>query len=457
MTTGVRRVALIADVPNWAYHNIAKQLRMHLAPYYKCEIFFYHQDYDRHHNPEARKDFITLSRELVAGHFDIVHFFWRDNLTHFFRQLAAKADIDTILRTDKLLSSIPLTTCVYDHLWLGAEEAWRRSDLFNVWVTGYTVSSQILNSAYRAIGIYPAPCQVVEDGVDLELFRPNNLERLIENDRPLIIGWTGNARWGQHIDKIDHKGLETVIKPAIAYLQDRGLRITGSFHDRNENWLPYEKMVDYFNSLDVYVCASDIEGTATPVLEAMACGLPIISTRVGIVPQICGPLQASVLLDSRNPEALAEKIELLVNNADLRTRLSAENRRRILSWTWEQTGKKYRKFFDNIVAQTSAGTGRRSPFYNELRRVAWYDFLSVDGRESKDLFREIRRLRDLRNHPILRMGSWLRHAWQGPTKVARLAAAHSRLQLARVRRLAAALARNGLRRVRGLAAAQKAS
>ncbi|WZB73295.1 glycosyltransferase family 4 protein [Achromobacter xylosoxidans] len=44
-------------------------------------------------------------------------------------------------------------------------------------------------------------------------------------------------------------------------------------------------MPAYYNSLDLYVCPSAIEGTPNPVLEAMACGVPVISTDVGIVPK----------------------------------------------------------------------------------------------------------------------------------------------------------------------------
>jgi hypothetical protein len=91
----------------------------------------------------------------------------------------------------------------------------------------------------------------------------------------VIIRWADDSPWGYAWDGRDHKGLASIIRPAIAALKREGLPVWGVFHDRNDTWVPYSEMVRYFNSLHIYVCASDTEGAALPVLEAMACGLPL--------------------------------------------------------------------------------------------------------------------------------------------------------------------------------------
>ena len=52
------------------------------------------------------------------------------------------------------------------------------------------------------------------------------------------------------------------------------------FADRQIRMIPHDKMAEYYSKIDLYICTSKIEGTPNPVLESMACGVPIISTDV---------------------------------------------------------------------------------------------------------------------------------------------------------------------------------
>jgi len=45
-------------------------------------------------------------------------------------------------------------------------------------------------------------------------------------------------------------------------------------------------MVDFYRSLDAYICTSRTEGGPHPILEASSCGIPVISTPVGIAPEL---------------------------------------------------------------------------------------------------------------------------------------------------------------------------
>jgi glycosyltransferase involved in cell wall biosynthesis len=73
---------------------------------------------------------------------------------------------------------------------------------------------------------------------------------------------------------------------------------------------------------------SHSEGSPNVVLEAMAAGLPIAASRVGGVPEILEDGVTGLLVESRNPEAMAKTIFQLLSNADLRSRLGSAARAR---------------------------------------------------------------------------------------------------------------------------------
>jgi glycosyltransferase involved in cell wall biosynthesis len=175
---------------------------------------------------------------------------------------------------------------------------------------------------------------------------------------------------GAYAGYADHKGLRTVIEPAVDLARAQGVAIGSRVHDRVERWLPRPAVVELLQSLDIYACASLHEGTAVPVLEAMACGIPVVSTRVGILPEIAGPLQATLLVD-RTPRAFADAFARLAADPELRVEVGAENRRQVEQQTWEQCGEHWAKFFVDVLAEARSGKGAMSESAVWERAKAW--------------------------------------------------------------------------------------
>ncbi|WZB62594.1 glycosyltransferase [Achromobacter xylosoxidans] len=113
-------------------------------------------------------------------------------------------------------------------------------------------------------------------------------------------------------------------------------------------------MPAYYNSLDLYVCPSAIEGTPNPVLEAMACGVPVISTDVGIVPEAFGPLQKAFIVQERTPDAIASAIRRFHEDRSLFSSLSEENIEYIKSWSWELRAEAFARFFEEALHSARA-------------------------------------------------------------------------------------------------------
>ncbi|MHC3908938.1 D-inositol-3-phosphate glycosyltransferase [Achromobacter marplatensis] len=253
----------------------------------------------------------------------------------------------------RFVRSKPVTTSVYDHLFLGPEEVQERAAFFKDRVAAYTVSSKRLEGIYQGLEDFPPPSIVTHDGVDLERFGPARLERLGEvGRRPLVIGWAGNSRWATELQ--DAKGFNSILIPTLEKLRAEGHRIDTCFADRQIRLIPHEEMPAFYGSIDLYVCPSLFEGTPNPILEAMACGVPVVTHDVGVVREAFGPRQSEFIVTERSVEAFAEKIrQLLVQPEKLRL-LSTENLERIQAWSWSKTTKAYEKFFDDVLTAHSA-------------------------------------------------------------------------------------------------------
>lgn len=336
------RIAIVIDLDDWAFGNIARQIKRHLSHKFDFKIIS--------SSVLEHVDHIFLA----AAKCDMVHFMWREYYriidSAWCRNHVERTGVPYALFDERFVRSKPVTTSVYDHLYLEPAAVRERAAFFKDRVTAYTVSSKRLESIYQDLEGFPAPSTVTRDGVDLALFRPSNLERLDQvGGRPFVIGWAGNSKWARELE--DAKGFNTILLPAIERLRAEGYAIETSFADRQVRWVPHDEMPAFYNGIDLYVCPSLFEGTPNPVLEAMACGVPVLSHDVGVVPEVFGPQQREFIVKDRSVEAFVEKMRVLLEQPAILRRLSAENLEQIQQWDWSIATKAYEAFFDGILAQ----------------------------------------------------------------------------------------------------------
>ncbi|MGH8546877.1 MAG: glycosyltransferase family 4 protein, partial [Gammaproteobacteria bacterium] len=84
----------------------------------------------------------------------------------------------------------------------------------------------------------------------------------------------------------------------------------------------FRQVAEAYNQAKVVVCASFAEGGPRFVVEAMACGLPAVSTPVGLMGEIIKNGETGFLLQSWSPQEMAEKIAALLESAELYRRCS---------------------------------------------------------------------------------------------------------------------------------------
>lgn len=112
-----------------------------------------------------------------------------------------------------------------------------------------------------------------------------------------------------------------------------------------------EDLVDAYRRANVIVLpsTSDSEAFSIALVEAMACGRPIIGTNIGGTPQVIDHEKNGLLVPPSNPEELGKAIERILGDRQLATRLADFGAARAQNFAWEIQTKKYSELFKKFV------------------------------------------------------------------------------------------------------------
>ncbi|MBU1033821.1 glycosyltransferase family 4 protein [Patescibacteria group bacterium] len=110
---------------------------------------------------------------------------------------------------------------------------------------------------------------------------------------------------------------------------------------KDKSWLK-----EHLPKCHVFCLPSLNEGMSNAVLEAMACGLPIIVTPVGGSKELLG--ENGFLVAQADSEAIAERLNLLYKDKDLRVAMGKESRKRAVKMSWQKVAEEYLEVYKNL-------------------------------------------------------------------------------------------------------------
>lgn len=171
------------------------------------------------------------------------------------------------------------------------------------------------------------------NGVNEKLFKPLP----IDPNKELVVG---------HVGKLSpRKGQKEIIEPATKKAKVPYF----SHYNKYHNSKPHKKMPEIYKNFDVQLCASIEDGTPNPCLEAASCGRPIISNKIGNMPQFIRNGYNGFLVE-REIDAYVEKILWFKNNRDKLIEMGKNARKTIEEeWTWKIQAENYRKMFRDLL------------------------------------------------------------------------------------------------------------
>ena len=102
-----------------------------------------------------------------------------------------------------------------------------------------------------------------------------------------------------------------------------------------------------YAAADLLVMPSTLEGFGLPVLEAMACGTPVVASHAASLPEVAG--DAALYFDPAVPEELAVQIEWVLHSSDLRACLRRKGLQRAKQFTWQECARRHITLYNHLL------------------------------------------------------------------------------------------------------------
>ena len=120
-----------------------------------------------------------------------------------------------------------------------------------------------------------------------------------------------------------------------------------------------QRIVELYSEAELAVVPSLYEGFSLPAIEAMSCGVPVVATTGGALPEVVGKdEETAFLVPPGDAEALTTRIRTVLGDAALRDRVGAAGRQRVIDqWSWRHTAEKTVEQYRLLLAEHTT-TGR---------------------------------------------------------------------------------------------------
>jgi glycosyltransferase involved in cell wall biosynthesis len=234
-------------------------------------------------------------------------------------------------------------------------------------------SDMIVSPAKQLLSYVRQICKrkirIIPHGVDVARFNAN----IHQNDYKVKLGLKKDEVLALSVQRLaPRKGVENLLYAMSIVVKENSkvkLAIIGDGSEKarlieltkklgiNKNvtfmgFVDFDDLPKYYSTCDIFVLHSLYELFGIVLVEAMACGKPVISTKVGAIPEIVDHGKTGFLVEPKNPKQLAEAILKLASDEKLRNKLGSEGRRKAREkYDWDIIVDKYLHEYEQIIKQ----------------------------------------------------------------------------------------------------------
>ena len=314
-------ILAIADRPGWAIDNKAQNLQCTLDGRYRIVRRFQHE---------------VTEADVDAADIVLV-FYWLELL-----KMPLLPESVLAQRASRLLIGI----C--GHAELSGERRERGLATLRRLAHAVFVNNRSLETEFAPL--LDVPVHYTPNGVDTSFFHPPR-ELPERRAGKIRVGWAGSlGNFGPAL-----RGFHDVLEPAVAAVP--GAELEAAI--REQRWRNRDEMLDFYRGIDVYVCASRSEGTPNPCLEAAACGVPVLTSRVGNMPELVRDGENGLFFDG-SADDLARKLIVLRDSPQFAGELARRMLESIRAWDWRLQAENYARMFEAVLGNPDARADVRS-------------------------------------------------------------------------------------------------
>lgn len=248
---------------------------------------------------------------------------------------------------------------VSDHLWRSAVEAMAEADAI------VAVSTMTATDIKKMLNIDAQRIFVVSNAVDA-IFQPVSSEAIQAFRQQM--NTPPNTLCLLNVGSNHPRKNVFIILQALNQLKQSGIpfhfwKINGAFNSEQQAFIQSHRLeasirylenldksalIQAYSAADILVAPSLHEGFGLTLLEAMACGTPVITSNCSAMPEVVG--DAGVLVDPTDSQAIANAIQHLYYNSSLYQELCLKSIERSRLFGWEKTAEEITKIYENLLS-----------------------------------------------------------------------------------------------------------